>query len=93
MELTYSIYELLGAFWIAAWLLLFFRTYLPAMEVVAKVNPNTAVYKHRYLGGIAYGLMLLPCVPFLLQVLLDDDKRYRFLQSFVEALIGDNNNG
>lgn len=89
MESTYSIFNIIVGFWIATWVILFFKTYIPAMRIVGTVNPETVVYKYKYLGGIVYAALLFPASPFLIGLVLDDHKTERFLQSFVQSLLGE----
>jgi len=89
MESTYSIFNIIVGFWIATWLMLFIKTYVPSMKTIGAINPHTIVYKYKYFGGLVYAVLLLPATPFLIGIVLDDQKKERFLQSFTKSLLGE----
>ena len=79
------------AFYLAAWALMFLRTFPASMRTIKEVAPNSMVYKYRVIGGIAYALMLfVACLP-LFRILIDDNAKERFIISFTAGGLGDKN--
>ena len=79
MELTYSIL----AFYLASWIMLFARTWIPAIKIIGIFDPKNPVYYHRLSSWLVYAVLIFPAVPALLQVIFSDRQQSRFVWNFI----------
>tara|TARA_B100001778_G_scaffold329594_1_gene330828 strand:+ start:688 stop:966 length:279 start_codon:yes stop_codon:yes gene_type:complete len=89
MESTYTIFNYILAFWIAGVVMAFWQLYLPSIMLVRKLQPNNLVVQWSWLTGLIFILFSIFCLPFLVKVLLDDNKKLKFMAGFVPALMGE----
>lgn len=82
MELTYSIL----AFYLASWIMLFARTWIPAMKIIGIFDPKNVVYYHRLSAWAVYASLIFLAVPFLMQVIFSDRQQSKFVWNFIGGI-------
>ena len=88
MESTYTIYDFILAFWLSGVVMAFWQLYMPSMKVIKILEPNNLVVRYYWLCSIAFIALSFLCLPFLVAVLLDDERKQRFMKGFIPALPG-----
>ncbi|OUU67006.1 MAG: hypothetical protein CBC24_02195 [Candidatus Pelagibacter sp. TMED64] len=82
-----DIFVVLGAGYLATWVMLFYRTYFICVRMIQIESPNSIILKYRMLHAIffvlALGIITLP----LIKVAFSDEIRKRFCIGYVNAIL------
>ena len=80
---------IVAAFWVAGVALGIYNLYIPAIQIIGRIDSNNIAYRYAWLGGVVFALFLSVFLPLLVHVILVDKHQERFLRSFVPAYMGD----
>ena len=81
--------ELILAFWISGVFMAFIQLFMPAMRIVGTIDKTNIAYRYRFLGGVTFICLSTIFLPFLVHIILFENSRERFLQSFIPAFMGE----
>jgi|TARA_R100000742_G_C4266874_1_gene85000 uncharacterized membrane protein len=77
----------LGASYLATWVMVFYRTYFICVEMIRIERPNSLIIKYRVLHAIIYivgiGIITIP----LIRVAFSNNLRRRFCIGYVNAIL------
>lgn len=77
----------LGAGYLATWVMVFYRTYFICVRMIQIESPNSLIIKHRVIHAIffvlALGIITIP----LIKVAFSDKIRKRFCMGYVNAIL------
>ena len=76
------------AFWVSGVFMSYILLWRPAIKIISILEPDNIAYKHRFIGFVAFHLMCLIGLPFIIHILLVDEYRERFLRQFIPAYLG-----
>ena len=83
-------FVVLGASYLATWVMIFYRTYFVCVEMIRLKKPNSLKIEYRVLHAIIYvvaiGLITIP----LIRVAFSNDLRKRFCIGYVNAILEKN---
>ena len=88
MESIYTTFNIITPFWISGVVMAYFLLWRPAIKIISILEPDNIAYKHRFIGFVAFHLMCLIGLPFIIHILLVDEYRERFLRQFIPAYLG-----
>jgi len=82
-----DILVVLGAGYLATWVMIFYRTYFICVRMIKIESPNSIIIKHRVLHAIffavALGIITIP----LVRVAFSDEIRKRFCIGYTNAIL------
>ena len=80
---------LVSAFWIAGVGMAIYTLYLPAVQIIGRIDKNNLGYRYAWLGGIVFAFVSAVSLPFLIHIILIDKHQERFLRAFIPAYMGE----
>lgn len=80
---------LVSAFWIAGVGMAIYTLYIPAVQIIGRIDKNNLGYRYAWLGGIVFAFFSALCLPFLIHIILLEKHQERFLRAFIPAYMGD----
>ena len=80
---------IVAAFWIAGVVLGIYNLFLPAIQIIGRIDSNNIAYRYAWAGGIVFAIFLSVCLPLLVHVILSNKQQERFLRTFIPAYMGD----
>ncbi len=81
--------NIVAAFWIAGVTLGVYNLYVPAIQIIGRIDSKNIAYRYAWAGGIVFTIFLSVCLPLLVHVILSNKQRERFLRTFIPAYMGD----
>ena len=81
--------NIVAAFWIAGVILGIYNLFLPAIQIIGRIDSNNIAYRYAWAGGIVFTIFLGIFLPLLVHVILFNKHRERFLRNFIPAYMGD----
>ena len=81
--------NIVAAFWIAGVGMAIGQLYVPAIQIIGKIDSNNVAYRYAWAGGIVFTIFLGVCLPLLIHVILINKHQERFLRTFIPAYMGD----
>jgi hypothetical protein len=78
-----------ASFWLAGVGMGIYNLYLPAIQIIGRIDKSNIAYRYAWVGGIVFTCFLLVFLPILIHVILMDKHQERFLKSFIPAYMGD----
>ena len=80
---------IVAAFWIAGVVLGIYNLFLPAIQIIGRIDSNNIAYRYAWAGGIVFTIFLGIFLPLLVHVILFNKLQERFLRNFIPAFMGD----
>lgn len=80
---------IVAAFWIAGVVLGIYNLFLPAIQIIGRIDSNNIAYRYAWAGGIVFTIFLGIFLPLLVHVILFNKHQERFLRTFIPAYMGD----
>jgi len=80
---------IVAAFWIAGVVLAIFQLYVPAIQIIGRIDKNNLGYRYAWMGGIVFALFSVIALPFLVHIIVSEKHQERFLRAFIPAYMGD----
>ena len=80
---------LVSAFWIAGVGMAIYTLYLPAVQIIGRIDKNNLGYRYAWLGGIVFAFFSAVSLPFHIHKILIDKHQERFLRAFIPAYMGE----
>jgi len=80
---------IVAAFWIAGVVLGIYNLFLPAIQIIGRIDSNNIAYRYAWAGGIVFTIFLGIFLPLLVHVILINKHQERFLRNFIPAYMGD----
>ena len=77
----------LGASYLATWVMVFYRTYFICVEMIRIERPNSLIIKYRTLHAIIYGVAIGIITIPLIRVAFSNNLRRRFCIGYVNAIL------
>lgn len=81
--------NIVAAFWIAGVGMAIFQLYVPAIQIIGRIDKNNLGYRYAWLGGIVFALFSVIALPFLVHIIVSEKHQERFLRAFIPAYMGD----
>jgi len=81
--------NIVAAFWIAGVGLAVAQLYIPAIQIIGRIDKNNLGYRYAWLGGICFTLFSVLALPFLVHIILSERHQERFLRAFIPAYMGE----
>jgi hypothetical protein len=81
--------NIVAAFWIAGVVLAIFQLYVPAIQIIGRIDKNNLGYRYAWMGGIVFALFSVIALPFLVHIIVSEKHQERFLRAFIPAYMGD----
>lgn len=81
--------NIVAAFWIVGVLLGVYNLYVPAIQIIGRIDRKNVAYRYAWVGGIVFAIFLGVCLPLLVHVILSNKQQERFLRTFIPAYMGD----
>ena len=81
--------NIVAAFWIAGVVLAIFQLYVPAIQIIGRIDKNNSGYRYAWMGGIVFALFSVIALPFLVHIIVSEKHQERFLRAFIPAYMGD----
>jgi uncharacterized membrane protein len=82
-----DILVVLGAGYLATWVMIFYRTYFICVRMIKIESPNSIIIKYRVLHAIFFALALGIITIPLVRVAFSDGIRKRFCIGYVNAIL------
>lgn len=80
---------IVAAFWIAGVGLAVTQLYIPAIQIIGRIDSKNIAYRYAWAGGIVFTIFLGIFLPLLVHVILFNKHQERFLRNFIPAYMGD----
>ena len=80
---------IVAAFWIAGVGMAIGQLYVPAIQIIGRIDKNNLGYRYAWLGGIVFALFSVIALPFLVHIIVSEKHQERFLRAFIPAYMGD----
>ena len=80
---------IVASFWIAGTGMAIYTLYLPAIKIIGRIDKNNLGYRYAWMGGIVFAFFSAVCLPFLVHIILVEEKQERFLRAFIPAYMGE----
>ena len=80
---------IVAAFWIVGVLLGLYNLYVPAIQIIGRIDSNNIAYRYAWAGRIVFTIFLGIFLPLLVHVILFNKHQERFLRTFIPAYMGD----
>lgn len=81
--------NIVAAFWIAGVGMAIGQLYVPAIQIIGRIDKNNLGYRYAWLGGIVFALFSVIALPFLVHIIVSEKHQERFLRAFIPAYMGD----
>lgn len=82
--------SLVAAFWIVGVGMAVANLYIPAIRIIGTIDKENLGYRYAWIGGIAFAIFTVICLPFLIHVILIEKNQEKFLREFIPAYMGEN---
>jgi uncharacterized membrane protein YdcZ (DUF606 family) len=80
---------LVAAFWISGIGMAMYTLYLPAVQIIGRIDKNNLAYRYAWIGGVAFVFFVALSLPFMIHIILLEKHQEKFLRSFIPAYMGE----
>lgn len=80
-------YNYIVVAWLATWILIVPRLYLPSMECLKTLSPGHVVYRYRHINLILFACFTFLFVPLLTLPVFNNKYRFLFIKSYVGGML------
>lgn len=81
--------EYIIAFYFAGVFIAMFKIWAPSYQIIREVDPHNPMSKRPILSTLVVLVLFTLFLPFMVLVLLFDDKAVKFIEHFIKGAIGD----
>ena len=81
------LFDLVLPLWLASWLFVMWKIYIPAIALVRELDPDHIIYKWRWLTFLLWSVMSFVCVPLLTIAAMGEKYRRQFIYNYVKNLM------
>jgi hypothetical protein len=81
-----GLWSIIVSAYVATWIMMIFRTWSISMYMIEKKQPSNLMIKYRKVAFLIYTLCMMPLVPLIPYIALNNKARNRFVLSYVKAI-------
>ena len=78
----------IASFWLTTWLMLIWKTYSVSMRLIEQDQRGAYILKFRRLHFIVYCIGIFIITPFIWNVAIFEESRRKWVQAYVNGILG-----
>jgi hypothetical protein len=82
-------YNYIAVVWLATWLMVIIRLYLPSMKFLGKIKASHAVYRYRHINLVFFSCFTFFFVPLLILPVLSNKHQSLFIRSYLGGILSE----